>query len=365
MKIRPRTAALPLLAALCATALPSAGTATASDSATPATKPYRIVWDDFRDGFDAGRENSRWTFPQAGPFITNDGVTRTSAKGLSLVSGGINPSTGEPAFTLTVPQETPQGGLPGGLDHVKWLAFTNHTSSAGYQGFDAEPGRVLSCETTMSGRTYGTAGHPFGDAVRDSEDDLRLASVGMPVLDPETSMIFDFFVSNKRVYAFYERVTDNRERLGNYAAFTYAIPVADRDPEDFHRFKISYDRSAGVVRWLLDGEEVLKVDRIGHRLNTRKNLVLDHGGEETEVRPRQLSCGMGLFSILDGARPGARDDRALVRLSPAQNRYFRPAVGAPAPQTFHDDTSAERSRIFGQGASLDMRRMLVSSLPAS
>ncbi|MGW2301898.1 DUF6081 family protein [Streptomyces sp. NPDC001809] len=365
MKIRPRTAALPLLTALCAMVLPTAGTAAATDSAPAAGKPYRIVWDDFRDGFNPEGKQQRWAFPQAGSFITNDGITRTSPKGLRLVAGGTNPRTGEPAFTHTVPQESPAGGLPGGLDHVKWLAFTNHQSSAGYQGFDAEPGKVLSCETTMAGRTYGTSGHPFGAAVQDPDDDLRLASAGMPVLDPETSMIFDFFVSNKRVYAFYERVTDNRARLGDYAAFTYAVPVAERDPGDVHRFKISYDRSAGVVRWLLDGRQVFKVDRIGHRLKTRKNLVLDHGGTEVDVRPRQLSCGMGLFTILDGAQPGAADDRALVRLSPAQNRYFKPAVGAPVPQSFHDDTSAESSRLFGQGASIDMRRMIVSSVPAS
>lgn len=329
-------------------------------------KPFRTVWDDFSGGFNPPGEKPRWSFPSAGSWVTDDGVTSTSKRGLSLLSAGTNPRTGQPAFTHTVPQEDPAGaGLPGGLDHVKWLAFTNHQSSAGYQGFDAVPGQELSCETTMSGRTFGTAQHPFGPAVSDPDDDLRLASVGMPVLDLETSMIFDFFVTNKKVYIFYERVPDNRANLGDYAAFTYAVPVASRKAGDRHHFKISYDRSAGVVRWLLNGKQVFKVDRIGELLPTRENLIIDNGGTPTRVAPRQLSCGMGLFSILDAAAPGAADDSALVRLSPKENHYFRPSTGAPDPQSFHDNTSPESSRLFGQGARLDMSRYVVSSVPTN
>ncbi|MEU7422310.1 DUF6081 family protein [Streptomyces sp. NPDC048362] len=354
-------------AALCCAAVTGtvpAASAAGDRGADPTS--YRITWDDFRGGFSSSGPDARWAFPTIGSFVTDDGRTSTSGDGLHLVSGGVNPATGEPAFTHTVGQENSDGsGLPGNLDHVKWLAFTNHTSSAGYQGFDAEPGRVLSCETWMSGRTYGTRAHPFGGRVTDPDDDLRLASVGMPVLDPETSMIFDFFVTNKRVYAFYERVPDNRATLGDYSAFTYAVPVASTAAGRQHHFKISYDRSAGVVRWVLDGRVVFTVDRIGHRLPSRKYMMLDNGGTDMTAAPRQLSCGMGLFTIMDGGRPGTSDASALIRLTNAPDHYYGPRVGAPTPQTFYDNASAPGNRLFGQGAGLDMSRYVVSSVPVA
>lgn len=335
-------------------------------TAADATSGYHLVWDDFSGGFTSTGPGAKWAIPGAGPWAADDGLPTTSTGGLRVKPKGANPATGQPAFTGTLPQEPADGqGLPGGLDHVKWLAFTNHTASSGYQGFDAVAGQELSCETRMGGRTYGTANHPFGAKVVDPDDDLRLASVGMPVLDPETSMIFDFFVTNKQVYVFYERLLDSRSRLGNYAAFSYTIPVAGTYAGQQHNYKIAYDRSAGVVRWVLDGREVFRVDRIGDLLPTRRNLMLDNGGVPTVVQPRQLSCGMGLFTILDGARPGAADDSALVRLSGAADHYFRPSTGEPTPQTFQDNASLPSSRLFGQGASLSMTHYSVSSVPVT
>ncbi|MBF6328250.1 DUF6081 family protein [Nocardia transvalensis] len=321
------------------------------------------VWDDFRNGFTTTGPDAKWAVPSAGSWSASDGVATTRPNHLQVAPSAKNPRTGEPAFSLTVPQEPPNGqGLPGSLDHVKWLAFMNHTATSGYQGFDAVDGEELACETKkLSGRTFGTAAHPFGAHVADPDDDLRLASVGMPVLDPETSMIFDFFVTNKRVYAFYERVPDSRPRLGNYAAFTYAIPVGDTKPGAPHDFRIAYTPAQHTVRWILDGREVFRVDRIGELLPTRDNLMLDNGGEPTIVKPRQLSCGIGLFTILDGAQPGARMDSGLVRLSSAPNHYFRPSTGAPNPQSFFDDYSAASNRLFGQGASLSLQWYSVSS----
>ncbi|MGH4015634.1 MAG: DUF6081 family protein [Pseudonocardiaceae bacterium] len=349
-------------ALVCAAALLPAGSAVAETVAEAGGASYRIVWDDFRDGFSTSGPDARWSAIEAGPYVADDGIVTTSQHGLRVVSSGRNPDTGEPAFVRTVAQEEDNGhGLPGTLDHVKWLVFTNHTASTGYQGFDAEPGQELSCETWMSGRTYGAGGHPFGDHVANPDADLRLTSVTMNAIDPETSTVFDFFITNEQIYAFYERLPNSREQLGNYAAFSYAIPVADRSPHDRHHLEISYDRSAGVVRWLVDGDEVYQVDRLGHRLASREHLVLDHGGEETPVQPRQLSCGMGMISILDGELPG---QSALVRLSSADGFYFDPATGEPDPQTFLDDESLESNRLFGQGAGLDMSRFVVSSVPA-
>jgi len=84
--------------------------------------------------------------------------------------------------------------------------------------------------------------------VRNPDDDLRLASVAVSVSDPETSIVFDFFVTNKEIYAFYERLPQARTALGNYAAFSSMIPVAQRSPGDQHHLKICYDQAYGVAR---------------------------------------------------------------------------------------------------------------------
>ncbi|MFC8042155.1 DUF6081 family protein [Nocardia sp. NPDC057353] len=329
-----------------------------------AAGPTRTVWDDFSTGFAVDGQDARWFHYGFGPYVGDDAVVTTSAAGLTAVSSGRNADLGTPAFVRSLAQEAENGGLPGTLEHVKWLAFAEHESTHGFHGFDAVPGQVLAFESRFGGRTFGTGGHPFGELVEDSEDDLRLASVGMPLLDEETSVIFDFFLSNKRVYAVYERLPFTRgDEQGNFAAFVYQIPVADRSVADLHDFRIAYDPRAGAVSWQLDGTEVLRVDRIGYRLADREHLVVDHGGVETGVTPRQLNCGIGMFAALDYARLGAI---APVRLSGTEGYYYSTALGEPAPQRFLDDKSLESNRLFGQGAEVRVEHVTVSieSAPA-
>ncbi len=97
-----------------------------------ARSPYRIVWDDFRNGFSTSGPDARWSYVTVGSYVANDGVITTSQHGLQVVSSGRKHDTGQPAFVHTVAHEEDNGhGLPGTLDHVKWLAFTNHTASTG------------------------------------------------------------------------------------------------------------------------------------------------------------------------------------------------------------------------------------------
>jgi len=113
-----------------------------SSFATASTLPgtTKIKWDDFSQGFT----EEKWFYFNAGSYLGDDGIITTSNKGLEVVSSGLNPITGEPAFTNTLAQEHLNGGLSGGIDHVKWLAYMNHTSSKGYPGFDAVSNKELS-----------------------------------------------------------------------------------------------------------------------------------------------------------------------------------------------------------------------------
>lgn len=321
--------------------------------------------DDFSSGFTTEGPEAKWFYFAAGPYVGNDGTETTSSDGLRVVSSGTNLRTGKPMFTRTLGQEDDIDGnpygLPGGVDHVKWLAYTTHQTPTGVSGYEANAGEELSGHMQISGRTFGTQGHPFGRAVKTPNDDLRLASVAFNSIDFESWMVFDFFLTNERIYAFYERLPFGRTADHNYAAFSYQIPLQGRKAGEMHDLRIAYDRSAGVVRWLVDGEEKFRVDSIGHRID-RKYLTIDHGGVEESVAPRQLNFGMGMFTILDGDLPSGR---ALVRLSNAPNFYFDPLQGEPMPQTFVDEESKASSRLFGQGAEMRVARLTVESAPVS
>ncbi|CAL9410499.1 hypothetical protein SUDANB171_01641 [Streptomyces sp. enrichment culture] len=352
-------------AAAGAVLLPAVGTATATAATrgggggggTP--RPYRRVWDDFSGGFDADGPAARWFHVQGGPYRADDGTVTARRGRLTVVPPGRHPVTGEPAFSQTIPARNPSG-LPGSGDHAKWLAYTSHTASSGHPGFDAVPGQELLFQAEFTGRTHGTAGHPFGRAVRDAEDDLRLASPMLLTTDPETSVSFDFAVTNRRIYAWYGRPTFQRAALGDYASFAHTVPLRTRRPADRHVLTIGYDIAGGVVRWLIDGREALRVNRIGHRLD-RSTATLDEGGREVLVRPRQLNAGMGLLTLLDGSWPTGR---GLVRLSaPEHTTYYRPSVGAPVAERFVDERSADGSRLFGQGATMSVGTFTVASRP--
>jgi hypothetical protein len=322
---------------------------------------FRTIWDNFHNGFSTGGEG-RWFYFAFGPYIGDDGIETTASNTLKVVASGVNPGTGKPAFVRTTGQESDTNWLPGGLDHVKWLVYMNHLSSNLVPGFDAVEGQELVCETWMSAQTYGTENHPFGNAVVNANDDLRLAGVAMNTIDFETFMVFDFFLTNEHIYAFYERLPFGRDvalnNTDSYAAFSYMIPVAERSPREWHHLEIAYDRSAGTVRWLVDDVEVFRVDEIGYRINPQY-LTIDHGGIEEIVSMNQLNCGMGMFTLLDGYLPS---EKGLVRLSNLPNYFFDPSAEGDLLE-FEDEESLVENRLFGQGAELRMRQYVVKSRP--
>ncbi|MFB7469319.1 DUF6081 family protein [Kitasatospora sp. NPDC056184] len=306
-----------------------------------------LFHDDFRAGFDTA---ARW---QAG----GDGIAAASADGLAVRSAGTDPATDEPVFTATRAPDAPGGGRG---DHLKWTAVVRHTARSGLPGFDVPAGGALTVDAVLAARFPGTGRHPFGAAVADPAGDPRLAAAGLVLLDPVSRTVFDFLLTDTRVFALYECLPPppgTAPAAPRRAAFSHAVPVADRTPGDWHRCAVRVDRSGTRVTWLLDGAEVLAVDRIGHRLPGRRHLLLDHGGEPGEpVRLGQLAAGLAVLTLLDGAGP---DGRALVRLDAEPGFYADVRAGAPAPQAFVDERSRPESRLFGAGAELRVRELTV------
>ena len=346
-----------------ATSLASAALMLATAASIQAqSKPYSLIWDDFKNGFTVNSPTAKWFHFGVGPYVGTDGVATLERNGIRIAPPATNPITGLPAFSLTLGQETDAidnpFGLPGGVDHVKWLVYANHNASSGYPGFDAEPGRVLSFDVWISGRSFGNEQHPFGAAVVDPDDDIRLACPAVPTIDFENFLVADFFITNKKIYALYERLPFGRTAENNYAAFTYAVPVADRSVHQQHRLTIDYDRSMNTYTWRVDGTAVMTVDKPGYRLPSRQHMIIDHGGVEEEVWCRQRSVGLGMFTLLDAAYPGTP---GLAKLSVAPDFYFATAVGAPVPQTFVDNSSLRLSRQWGAGAEMRVNKVRVSS----
>jgi hypothetical protein len=206
----------------------------------------------------------------------------------------------------------------------------------------------------MQVRTFGMDRQPFGNAVSNPDADPRIGTAAMIMLDMETRTVFDFFVSNKQIYAFYERLPQD----GGAAAFSYAVPVMPHVPDQPNKLSISFDKSAGVATWKVDDKPVLTVNRVGYRTLDRKYLLLDHGGPEQLVSPRQFTCGMGMFTLLDGAVSGGP---GLVRLSSQPDFYFNTRQGEPTPQRFLDEKSVDSNRLWGQGVQLKVGPLEIES----
>jgi Family of unknown function (DUF6081) len=289
-----------------------------------------LLKDDFRQGLDLTNTWALLSFPPF--FIADDGIVTTSNQGLYVRASGTNPSTGAPAFTKT---------SPGDFDHVKWMADTQHLSSNFYPGFDAVPGKEVQCNMWVRGRTFGTANHPFGSAVTDPNTDLRLASFAMNTIDFETGMVFDVWITNNAIYPYYERLDFSG---AGYDAFSSIFPAVWRTPGDQDKVTVAYDRAAGVVRWLVDDQEVARVDHIGIQ-SAGATTIIDHGGTPQPAAPRQLNCGMALFTLLDGGLPPS--GVGLVSLAPP---YVFPTsfVGGP--------------NLFGQGAEMHIQRFEIDSV---
>lgn len=263
-------------------------------------------------------------------------------------------------YTLTVPQ-----GDTGGLDHVKWLSYVNRT-------YPLSVYQETICSAKMSVQTTGVSSQPFGTLVQNPDADIRLAGAALTTVDPYTYITADFFMTNTKIYALYERLPFGRTDLYNYAAFTFAIPIADRSPDDYHTLAIGYNLQLQYIRWILDGIEVFRVDTVG-MLITRQYMLVDYGGQEETLFPQNIQCGFGTFSIMDGYAPcvakefnagfaqqctfSSTQDYGLVQLSNSTD-YLDPRTGM-APAMFNNTAGAQSSKLFGQGAIMNIENLQV------
>jgi hypothetical protein len=242
-----------------------------------------LFYDDFPARLEHDGPGARWQLRPAAGLPEGDATAIASPAGLVVEPREVNPDTGLPQFSRS----------PGATGHVRWAALARHTCGHGFPGFDAPEGRALTLSAELAVRAYGLARHPYGTAVADPHRDPGLAAAALITTDRETGMVFDFTLTDACVYAVYERLGQPDPEA---AAFSYAVPVAERGPGLTHRLAIAYRRGEGTVTWMVDDREVLTVDRIGLRALDPGYLTRDNHLTEKPAAPRQLTIGLGLFA---------------------------------------------------------------------
>ncbi|MET9617003.1 DUF6081 family protein [Kitasatospora indigofera] len=276
---------------------------TAQDTPAGAAGTERLIFeDDFTAGLDHEGPQARWQLRPGAGRPEGDGVVSSSPAGLVVTPTSTEPTTGLPAFALD-----------GGPGHLRWVSFANRTSLGGTLGFDVPEKGRLTAELQLSAELFNTALHPYGDEVQDPDATLRCGMGAMVCVDLESGIVFDFALTNKVVWALYERLP----RPGaTHGVFSYAVPVAERTPGQQHRFAISVDAGAGRTTWSVDGTEAFTVDRIGRRLADDTYLARSTEGPDEDVEPRQFSFGFGMFADpVWGQGVRLRVRRAAVRVS--------------------------------------------------
>ncbi len=294
----------------------------------------------------------------------------------------VTPKNGKSYQRTLPPGNGPtEGGL---LDHVKFIAYSFN--------LPAPQKGDLAVTWKANVEQLNITPHPYGSAVKNPNADLRLAAAALNSLDPSTNLVFDFILTNEVVYAIIERLPGLEAEYGNYLSFSFAYPVycSKELRDEFHTYRLSYNREKGQMTWFIDGDEVLRYNAFGqmpNRNNLRvcggelppKNLckyvLALHGGEEPEepIEIVILQAGFGLFTLLDwGGQQG------LVRLESSASRgdgpyYVQACTGEP--QTFKIDCELDeetdmynacippQKRIYGQGSIINLKKFYYSIVP--
>jgi hypothetical protein len=250
-------------------------------SADPVAAPWRVVFqDDFRAGFLL--RPGFWRLRPAGPDLPEgDGIVTAGTDGLVVVPHGVDPDTGEPAFTRT-------DGPLGEMDHLRWAAFADVP--------EAHPAGLVEVSARIAAQGFGLERHPYGDAVPDPRRELKCGAAVLICVDRPTGVVLDFIVTDRCVFAVYERLAFPGT---DWAGFSYAVPVLEREPGEHHELAIAYDGRAGVARWSVEGEPVLSVDAIGRRLPAERGdrfRKRDNGLPDQIAAPAHFSFGVGVFT---------------------------------------------------------------------
>lgn len=305
-------------------------------------KTNRIVLytDNFSSGVIPGQSNSPYQFLFAPAGMEGVVTARTN-----LLKVSSSP------YTTTSPDV---------FDHLKYLVYQSEPYIAPDNNLE------LCYESVMNGQQTFPETIPFPyslTGVNNARNDPRLCCSALAAVDLVSLVVADIIFTNEGIFAIYERLPFNRPPWNpqghEYQAFTHIIPLAKRTTGDYTKVMIAYNKTQGYIRWLINGQEKFRVNKLGYPIE-RQYRVLDHGGTPELVRPNQFSMGFGNFSLMDmynPNNPGGLNNAGLVDLTsgiyPTVNPLVTTQKGDPIPATYIEAYTPTNT-IFGQGCVLNM-----------
>ena len=213
------------------------------------------------------------------------------------------------------------------FDHLKYIAISTQEFTVPDEGSLTFSARIqASTPGTEDGRViqgcYGPPGSYLnvGDPCAAPWSQVALegmqAGVVLNMINFATGQLFDWFVSENKVFALIERLPSNvtgnatdpsdPNYVGLDKAYTQIIKEADITPGKKYDVAIRYTRGPGVsmVEYFLDGELFASVDNVGVPLDVQglpyTGIAPSYGpGEVLNDQLDTFVMGHGLFSLLD------------------------------------------------------------------
>lgn len=281
-------------------------------------------------------------------YIANDGTYSSDCKG-AVVDSSV--------FTKWAPPNQQPG-----VSRDKFFIFADAPAAIPTHG-------KLIVEFEGSGQTFKGDQSPFPSEIIQSND-VRTTNVQFNTFDLVSGFEFNWILTNDRVYASYAR-----NHVSDAAVFLYILPVMQRRPSDWHNMKIVFDGERKHVTFILDGHHVLRLTKLGYKLDDTY-LVVDQGGFEGAAWPSSIQYGFGTFALIDGYPACKRPDRSCnCNFPPVRQAltntdylgdlpYFDPLLGAPTLATFWQPNQVpilanQVDFIWGQGAKLWINKLVV------
>jgi hypothetical protein len=131
-----------------------------------------VFYEDFSKPLNVNTSSSKYNYFYRKPVTANGGAL-TENKNMTLTQN-VRP------FKLTQPLSA-----TGITDHFKSIVVQKTY-------WNVSKGQVLTCELKTWSKQWGTTGQPFGSEVTDPLNDIRLATCGLYVADPQTFQLAHF-----------------------------------------------------------------------------------------------------------------------------------------------------------------------------
>lgn len=291
-----------------------------------------LFYDDFKCGFFPGECGSKYEFfvPATGPLKSND------------AAGGVDGCAGKLCINSS-PFRTTSNSY---WDKVKFLVYQKEAYNAPKLGAELVYEAIVSVQQTgvdlvpVALQATGAPANPL-NGVSNVYEDHRLAYAGINATDKENGLMFDFAISNANIFAYYEKTPQlprNPDPAANFDAWNHLVPVGKRNianpAEDFVKLAIAYNYKENYVRWIINDEEVYRINRLGYPLQ-RKYRGLEFGtvgqlpDPVTLTRPKALSFGFGTFTNFanyNPINPGQFDNSGLIGYTDLLTEAVNPIV---------------------------------------